>query len=64
MLQKTRTPMERPIGRPRGKKNSMLLGSPSGTSEQRKCLKIKLPSSLLQGAHSGDNVLAARYLRR
>ena len=54
---KTRAPKERPIG------PSMLLGSPSGISEQRKWLWIKLPSSLLQGAHRGDTVFAARYLR-
>ena len=48
MPQTTRVSIERPIGRPRGR--SVLLGSPSCTSEQRKCLWIKLSSFLPQSA--------------
>ena len=40
---------------------AVFLGSPSGTSEQRKRLWIKLPSSP-QSAHGGESVLAARWL--
>ena len=36
-------------------------GSTSGTSEQRRCLCIRLPSSLPQSGQRGESVLAARY---
>ena len=39
------------------KEPGMLHGSTSGTPKQRRCLCIRLPSSLPQRAHSGESVL-------